>query len=330
MRYGRPEIFNTDQGSQFTSDDFTGTLKRHGVTISMDGKGRCMDNIFVERLWRSLNRDRDIALPSVPEMCYTNSMSDATDLSREVNPAEAQQTDAMTNFEANVGLLVAFINRLKPSDIQRSAKSAIRVVARYKADPKDTKPIERAVAKLTELTSEWSKVREISFEWMSVMLVTFTEAYLEDGLIGLPAKNPNLLKDAPPIPPNRMIEAESLDELRQEITRQWAHQKIEGGPRKFIRRLKDMGARGYNDTDIYRLEHLWDTRNLIVHSRGIVDAVYLRKYKHRQKGDRVTINLGWWLPALKNFTEATDQFFLNYVRQKDGQDNKRTAQKAEA
>jgi putative transposase len=53
-RCGRPEIFNTDQGSQFTSDDFTGTLKRQGVTISMDGKGRCMDNIFVERLWRSL------------------------------------------------------------------------------------------------------------------------------------------------------------------------------------------------------------------------------------------------------------------------------------
>jgi putative transposase len=54
VRYGRPEIFNTDQGSQFTSADFTGTLKRHGVMISMDGKGRCMDNIFVERLWRSL------------------------------------------------------------------------------------------------------------------------------------------------------------------------------------------------------------------------------------------------------------------------------------
>jgi len=52
--YGRPEIFNTDQGSQFTSDDFTGTLQRHGITISMDGKGCCMDNIFVERLWRSL------------------------------------------------------------------------------------------------------------------------------------------------------------------------------------------------------------------------------------------------------------------------------------
>ena len=58
VRYGRPEIFNTDQGSQFTSDDFTGTLKRHGVMISMDGKGRCMDNIFVERLWRSLKYEK--------------------------------------------------------------------------------------------------------------------------------------------------------------------------------------------------------------------------------------------------------------------------------
>jgi putative transposase len=52
--HGRPEIFNTDQGSQFTSLDFTGVLKEAGVAISMDGRGRCMDNIFIERLWRSL------------------------------------------------------------------------------------------------------------------------------------------------------------------------------------------------------------------------------------------------------------------------------------
>ena len=53
-RYGKPEIFNTDQGSQFTSFDFTSALKGAEVTISMDGRGRCMDNIFIERLWRSL------------------------------------------------------------------------------------------------------------------------------------------------------------------------------------------------------------------------------------------------------------------------------------
>ncbi len=53
-RYGKPEIFNTDQGSQFTSADFTNVLKDAGIAISMDGRGRCMDNIFIERLWRSL------------------------------------------------------------------------------------------------------------------------------------------------------------------------------------------------------------------------------------------------------------------------------------
>jgi putative transposase len=54
LRQGRPEIFNTDQGSQFTDQDFTGVLSAHGVAISMDGRGRFSDNIFVERLWRSL------------------------------------------------------------------------------------------------------------------------------------------------------------------------------------------------------------------------------------------------------------------------------------
>ncbi len=53
-KHGRPEIFNTDQGSQFTSGAFTGRLKEEGIQISMDGKGRWADNVFVERLWRSL------------------------------------------------------------------------------------------------------------------------------------------------------------------------------------------------------------------------------------------------------------------------------------
>ncbi len=53
-RFGKPEIFNTDQGSQFTSAVFTGTLAAAGIRISMDGRGRWMDNVFIERLWRSL------------------------------------------------------------------------------------------------------------------------------------------------------------------------------------------------------------------------------------------------------------------------------------
>jgi putative transposase len=56
-RFGKPEIFNTDQGSQFTSGEFTGALAAAGVRISMDGRGRWMDNIFIERLWRSLKHE---------------------------------------------------------------------------------------------------------------------------------------------------------------------------------------------------------------------------------------------------------------------------------
>ena len=53
-RFGRPEIFNTDQGRQFTSAEFTDVLKAADVRISMDGRGRWTDNVFIERLWRSL------------------------------------------------------------------------------------------------------------------------------------------------------------------------------------------------------------------------------------------------------------------------------------
>jgi len=54
LRKGRPDIFNTDQGAQFTDEAFTGILQQHGVRISMDGKGRYNDNLFIERLWRTV------------------------------------------------------------------------------------------------------------------------------------------------------------------------------------------------------------------------------------------------------------------------------------
>jgi len=66
-KYGSPEIFNTDQGSQFTSEDFTHALRSKGVSISMDGKGRWMDNVFIERLWKSVKYE-DIYLKAYTSM----------------------------------------------------------------------------------------------------------------------------------------------------------------------------------------------------------------------------------------------------------------------
>jgi len=68
--HGYPEIFNSDQGCQFTSEAFTGVLKGHGIAISMDGRGRALDNIFVERLWRNVKYE-DVYLKGyagVPEL----------------------------------------------------------------------------------------------------------------------------------------------------------------------------------------------------------------------------------------------------------------------
>jgi putative transposase len=67
--YGKPEIFNTDQGAQFTSVEFTGILKEHDIAISMDGKGRWMDNVFIERLWRSLKYE-DVYLKAYDSVAH--------------------------------------------------------------------------------------------------------------------------------------------------------------------------------------------------------------------------------------------------------------------
>jgi putative transposase len=67
-RFGKPEIFNTDQGSQFTSAAFTDALAAAGIKISMDGRGRWMDNVFIERLWRSLKHE-DVYLKGYADGC---------------------------------------------------------------------------------------------------------------------------------------------------------------------------------------------------------------------------------------------------------------------
>ena len=66
-KYGCPEIFNTDQGSQFTAEVFTDTLRGNNIAISIDGKGRCMDNVFIERLWKSVKYE-DIYLKAYASM----------------------------------------------------------------------------------------------------------------------------------------------------------------------------------------------------------------------------------------------------------------------
>jgi len=85
-QFGPPEIFNTDQGSQFTSEDFTTPLKQAGVAISMDRKGRWIDNVFIERLWRSVKYE------VVYLHAYSNGVKARERLIRFNNPRRSHQT----------------------------------------------------------------------------------------------------------------------------------------------------------------------------------------------------------------------------------------------
>ena len=74
-RHGKPQIFNSDQGSQSTGGAFTGRLRDAGIKISMDGRGRCMDNIFIERLWRSLKYEA-VYLVEMTDGCHAERVID--------------------------------------------------------------------------------------------------------------------------------------------------------------------------------------------------------------------------------------------------------------
>jgi len=103
LKHGKPEIFNTDQGSQFTSNDFTNTLRTAGVKISMDGKGRWMDNVFIERLWRSLKyeciylREFDNGFDAMKQigiwMNYYNQERPHSSLINDLTPIEAYELE---------------------------------------------------------------------------------------------------------------------------------------------------------------------------------------------------------------------------------------------
>src|SRR6516164_2533918 len=88
-RFGKPGIFNTDQGSQFTSDEFTTLLRDHGVEISMDGRGRCHDNIFVERLWWTVKHEWVYLRPAANGIEQKRSLAEFFDCYNRRRPHQA-------------------------------------------------------------------------------------------------------------------------------------------------------------------------------------------------------------------------------------------------
>jgi len=229
------------------------------------------------------------------------------------------RTDAYRNFEANFGELLATMKLLMPVELQRVTTTVEKRIHRQlnKSTPSNVKAIRTAVSDLTSAVDEYVRGRTMLQDWMAVVLVTLVHAYLEDGLIFIATKNRKLLRAADSLDNDRVLEAASIEELRAELRKQWANKTLFGGPEKWLPRLHKMGARGYKKDCAFRLQHLWDTRNLIVHGRGIATTAYLRKQKNPsvKPGDRVRVSTGllaWWVQGVQDFVDATDQFFLRY------------------
>jgi hypothetical protein len=181
--------------------------------------------------------------------------------------------------------------------------------------------LERGASQFTTGVGTYIQLQQMICEWSGVMLVTFIEAYLEEGLMLIATKNPKLLKDAEPLNNETVFEADSIEGLKDELRRRWANKTVKGGPENWFTRLERMGARGYSEDCRFRLRHPWDTRNLIVHAQAKVSPAYLRKYQHEiglKAGDRLRVNghtVVWWGQGLKDFFEPTDRFFASYPGQ---------------
>ncbi len=228
------------------------------------------------------------------------------------------KTAAMENFEANLDPLDAMLRSvLAPTEVLNAMKSFERVAKRaLKTSPNEVTPsFQRAADTLTTAMRDYVTVKHLTYRWISVMFVALLEGYLEDGLITLATKNPKVLRDAPPLHPQRALEIDSIEALRDEVRQQWAHNFLRpGGPETWLKRLRNIGARGYDPDAVFVIQHLWDTRNLIVHARGIASAAYARKYEAKN-GEPIEVTIYemmGWLGALKSFTICTDGFFLKY------------------
>ncbi|MEP6609921.1 MAG: hypothetical protein ABJA83_14785 [Burkholderiaceae bacterium] len=229
------------------------------------------------------------------------------------------KSDAFKNFEANleplIGLIEPKIKRLEK--VIRTAQEIVNDKISADTCP-DIEVIRIAVDQIGEDVRAYVKETRFTVQWLCVMLVTFTTAYLEDRFVYLALKNSESMKEADPLPCHTIFKAETIDDLKSEMMHRWADKSIQAGPKSWFALLKKLGARDYKDDTQFLLTHLWDTRNRVVHGRGAADALYVKSYAslNLTLGDSIPLTnktLKWWLEGLSHFTETTDRFFANYT-----------------
>jgi hypothetical protein len=223
------------------------------------------------------------------------------------------QSDAYRNFQSSLAELKSLLQLLMPTRLNQSFKLFERRVGRIGKNSKID--LGKALSDFKTDFDNYVQGRETLQNWLSVMLVTITESYLEEGLVALAAQDATLTIDIQLVSPKTILAAKSLDELQKDIRQQWAARFLNGGPRQWLPALRKLGAINYEKECGFRLQHLWDTRNLVVHTRGILRPDYVQRYPNPplKAGENVKVSLslfGWWLDGLGNFVKVTDEMFV--------------------
>ena len=244
-----------------------------------------------------------------------------------------RKSEAKKIFETNLDSLMVILERLKSEssmvingiqeindDLKQFIVSGDDLPVIIKDAAKLLVSLQQYIKFSTGALQQFVKFHTVAFEWMPVMLVTFLEAYLEEGLIDLVTRNSGLLEKAPVVHPSRVFEIDTLEELRSEIRRDWAQSRLRpGGPETWIKLFKSLGVKTFDDGACDGVQHLWNTRNVIVHGRGIASAAYVRKYRFMnvKSGIKIKINsalFSGWMGAVGTFISPIESLFLNYKR----------------
>jgi hypothetical protein len=230
-----------------------------------------------------------------------------------------QKSEPLKNFEENLDQIMAFVKRMSASDlakaIEKARRSNEKVIA--KSPNLDVKRIAKNLNVLSSKVTDWLSFYRPASRWIIVMLISFLEAFLEDVLAEIASRNPKVIKSEG-MPVQTIIAAKSLEELKSEIRSNWAHDALRpNGPNRWYRTLRDMGAKKIDQQVITEVQHLWDTRNLIVHARGIADKSYSKKYASRGAKFGVEYNVNMaslkgWLPHVGALVEWADEFLMKY------------------
>jgi hypothetical protein len=164
---------------------------------------------------------------------------------------------------------------------------------------------------------EFSSGSGFILEWQAVMIVTFVETYLQDVLSEAAAIDPGLMKDSRlSATYDEVMSASSIEHLSLDLRRRWASRNfVDSGPRKWIERLRQMGAENLDPNLAEGMEQLWGIRHLIVHNAGIITQEFVRIHKvlNPVLGSRISLTTGQlrgYFAHVVSFITQTDKYLL--------------------